>query len=297
MRVTLTGASGFIGRRLMRRLASEGHSLHVLGRQRPSLDAVFAFSQWDAYSSAVPQAAIKNADAIIHLAGEPVAQRWNPEVKSRIQRSRSVGTRAVVEAIESVTDRPHTLISASAIGYYGDRGEEVLEETSPPGEGFLPEVCIEWEREAEEAREFGVRVVLLRTGIVLGKEGGALKQMLPPFRLGLGGPTASGNQWMSWIHADDLVSAILFALQKDRVVGPLNLTSPSPVRNARFAEALGQVLHRPAVIHTPLFALRLLLGEAADVVLASQRVPPVALTQAGFTWTYRDIQSALEAAV
>ena len=298
MKITLTGASGFIGRRLIERLSDDGHTLHVLGRRRPSLlPPHAAFSEWDANSGDVPDAALRNTDAIVHLAGEPVAQRWNREIKSRIRNSRVIGTHSLVQAIATRADRPHTFVSASAIGYYGDRGSEVLTEQSPPGIGFLSDICGEWEREARAAGSLGLRVVMLRIGIVLGKEGGALKQMLPPFRLGMGGPMASGKQWMSWIHADDLVSMILFSLHEGKLFGPLNATAPNPVENAEFAKALGEVLNRPAVLHTPAFALKMMLGEAADVVLASQRVIPAALQDAGFSWKYPEIREALASAV
>jgi uncharacterized protein (TIGR01777 family) len=185
------------------------------------------------------------------------------------------------------------MVSASAIGYYGDRGDEVLEESSRPGKGFLADVCLEWEREARAAQQLGLRVVIPRIGIVLGKEGGALKQMLAPFRLGMGGPMASGRQWMSWIHADDLVELILFCLRNDAVSGAVNATSPNPVRNSEFAKALGDALGRPAILHTPVFALKMMLGEAAGVVLASQRVLPTALQSAGFEWRHPEVGGAL----
>ena len=295
MKITLTGASGFIGRRLIERLLAEGHEVHALGRRRPS-DKV-GFSEWDAESEHVPPEALDASDGIVHLAGEPVAQRWNRDVKSRIRNSRVVSTHGLVKELSRRASRPRVLISASAVGYYGDRGEETLDESSKPGKGFLSEVCLEWEREARAAHQLGLRVVMPRIGIVLGKEGGALKQMLPPFRLGMGGPIASGRQWMSWIHADDLVELILFCLHNDGVSGAVNATSPNPVRNSEFARALGDALSRPAIVHTPVFALKMMLGEAAEVVLASQRVLPNALQGAGFEWRYPDVNEALRHAV
>jgi uncharacterized protein (TIGR01777 family) len=294
MKVTLTGASGFIGQRLIERLLADGHSLHVLGRNRPAAaPPEVGFSPWDANNGEVPEEALRNVDAIVHLAGEPVAQRWNREIKSRIRNSRVIGTHSLVQALAKREERPHTFLSASAIGYYGDRGSEILTESSPPGTGYLAEVCGEWEREARAAGNLGLRVVMFRIGIVLGKEGGALKQMLPPFRLGMGGPMASGKQWMSWIHAADLVNALVFALRNANVFGPVNATAPNPVENAQFAKALGEALNRPAVLHTPTFALRMMLGEAADVVLASQRVVPKALQDAGFSWDHPQVEEAL----
>jgi uncharacterized protein (TIGR01777 family) len=279
-------------------LLTGGHKLHVLGRRRPSgAPPEVGFSEWDANSGVVPEEGLRQVDAIVHLAGEPVAQRWNREIKSRIRNSRVIGTHSLVQALAARTERPQTLISASAIGFYGDRGSEILNESSAPGTGFLSEVCGEWEREARAAGNLGLRVAILRIGIVLGKEGGALKQMIPPFRLGMGGPMASGKQWMSWIHADDLVSAIVFALENQSVFGPINATAPNPVENAEFAKALGDVLNRPAVLHTPAFALKMMLGEAADVVLASQRVMPAVLQQAGFRWEHGEVREALASAV
>jgi uncharacterized protein len=293
--ITLTGASGFLGQRLITRLLKDGHSVHALGRRRPS--AQVRFSEWNMNKEAVPSQALDGADAIIHLAGEPVAQRWNDEIKKRIRDTRILGTRAIVNAVSELKQRPVTLLSASAIGYYGNRADELLDEQSSPGQGFLSEVCVGWEREARAAGNLGLRVVMFRIGIVLGKEGGALKQMLPPFRLGVGGPTASGKQWMSWIHADDLIEAIVFSLTADDVFGPVNATSPNPVRNEEFAKSLGKALGRPALIHTPVFALKLMLGEAAEVVLASQRVAPKVLERARFSFRHPEIYDALRNAV
>lgn len=297
MNVALTGASGFIGQRLIARLLSGGHSLHALGRSRPAGPAEMAFFPWDASGGPVPLEALQAAGAIVHLAGEPIAQRWNQEVKDRIRDSRVLGTRALVEAVAQLRQRPQTLVCASAIGYYGDRGDEILDETSAPGSGFLPEVCLAWEQEARAAQELGLRVVMLRSGIVLGREGGALKQMLTPFKLGVGGPMSSGKQWMSWIHVDDLVEAILFALISPGGSGPVNGVAPKPVRNEQFAKELGSVLGRPALIPAPAFALKMMLGEAASVVLASQRVLPKALESAGFEFRYPELRGALQNAV
>jgi uncharacterized protein len=298
MKIALTGASGFIGRRLISRLLQDGRSVHALGRRRPSGSPAIGFSVWDASEGgAVPAEALRSAKAIVHLAGEPVAQRWNTDVKTRIMESRVQGTKAIVNAVAAAQDRPETLVCASAIGFYGDRGEEILDEASPPGTGFLPEVCLAWEREAGAAGNLGLRVVMLRIGIVLGKEGGALKQLLPPFRMGIGGPIASGQQWMSWIHVEDLVEIILFALDRDEVFGPVNATAPNPVRNEEFSKALGAALGRPAILHTPTFALKIMLGEAASVLLASQRVMPAVVERTGFTFQYPDVADALRHAV
>jgi uncharacterized protein (TIGR01777 family) len=294
MNGTLTGGSGLIGRHLLGALLSTGHSVHAIGRHNPGATR---FSFWNAEQGAVPIEALEGADAVIHLAGEPIAQRWNAAVKKRIRDSRVAGTRALVAAISTLHQRPQSFLCASAIGYYGDRADEILDEQSTQGGDFLADVCGEWEREARGAGHLGLRVIILRTGIVLAKDGGALKQMVPPFRFGVGGRIGSGDQWMSWIHIDDLVAAILFALGDANVFGPVNLVSPNPVRNREFAQALGKALGRPAVLPTPLFALKILLGETAGVVLASQRVVPEALNRAGFTFRYPEIQGALTNAV
>jgi uncharacterized protein (TIGR01777 family) len=199
----------------------------------------------------------------------------------------------VVEAIEAARKRPSVLVSASAIGYYGSRGDEVLTEQSPPGSGFLPEVCVEWEREAQAAARLGVRVALLRIGIVLGPGGGMLKSVLPPFKAGLGGRLGSGKQWMSWIHLDDLAGMIVFAIEDARVNGPVNAVAPQPVRNSDFTLAVAHTVHRPAVFPVPLFALKLRFGEMAEVILESQRVSPEAATSAGFRYRYPSLDEAL----
>lgn len=294
MNITLTGASGFIGNRLVARLAAAGHALHLVGRRRPAdLAAGIAFSTWDANQDSFPAASLDGADAVIHLAGEPVAQRWSAEVKDRIRRSRVEGTTALVRALAGRERRPRILIAASAIGFYGDRGDQLQTEASPPGKGFLPDICVAWERAADEATRLGLRVVKLRIGVVLGADGGALEKMLPPFRMGAGGPIGDGQQWMSWIHVDDMVGLLQFALESDTLSGAINATSPQPVTNAAFAKALGAALHRPAIFPVPVFALKLLYGEMAEVVLASQRVEPVAALRAGYRFQYPDLDQAL----
>ena len=292
MIVAITGASGFIGPRLVERLQNEGHSVRALGRRDPGLPGV-DFARWDA-SAEPPPETLRGADAVVNLAGEPVAQRWNGEVKRRIRDSRVNGTRNLVSAVGKLETRPVVLISASAIGYYGDRGEDILPETAAPGKDFLSTVCVEWEDQARRASEYGVRVALLRIGIVLGREGGALKQMVPLFRTGVGGPVGSGRQWSSWIHVDDIVGLIAFALRHDHAFGPLNATAPQPVRNADFAKTLGGVLGRPSMVPTPGIALKMLFGEMAQVVLSSQRVVPEATQRAGYTFQYPELRGALE---
>ena len=294
MNVTVTGASGFLGNRLIARLLEAGHRVHVLGRARKAeLPAEVAFSAWDAMKGPPPEESVAGADAVIHLAGEPVAQRWSDVVKRRIMDSRRLGTKHLVQALAHAGERPKVMVSASASGYYGDRGDEVLVETSDPGAGFLPEVCIEWEKQAWGAATLGIRVAMIRIGIVLGKEGGALAQMLPPFKLGVAGKLGSGEQWMSWIHVDDLIGLILFAVEQDRVSGAVNGVAPGAVRNAEFTRDLAEAVHRPAIIPVPRFALKLLFGEMGDIVLASQHIMPMVAESAGFKFRYPELPGAL----
>ena len=296
MNITLTGASGFLGNRLIARLLQDGHTLHVLGRKRSaSLPVAVLFTEWDALKGPAPEAGLTGADAVIHLAGEPVSQRWNAGVKRRIMDSRKLGTRHLVEALADSVRKPAVLVSASATGYYGDRGEETLMEDSNPGRGFLPEVCIEWEKQALNAEVLGIRVATVRIGLVLGKEGGALAQILPPFQMGVGGRLGTGQQWMSWIHVDDLIELFVFAMMRDGVAGAVNGVSPAPVRNADFTVALAKELHRPAILPVPRLALKVLFGEMAEIVLGSQKVLPKAAEGAGFRFQYRDVKVALAA--
>jgi uncharacterized protein len=289
----ITGASGFIGRRLVGRLLALGHEVNYLGRKRSgTLDSRAAFHLWNP-DEPPPLNSISRLDAIIHLAGEPVAQRWNDEVKQRIYSSRTEGTRKLVSAISELKHKPSVLVSASAVGYYGNRGDEILTEESTAGDDFLAKVCIDWEREASRAREFGLRVVIIRVSLALGREGGALKSMLTPFRLGLGGRFGSGRQWVPWIHVDDLVRLFVYSAENSNVSGPLNGTGPQPVRNSEFVQALGRALHRPAILPVPNFVLKLILGEVADSVVNSLRVIPQATERAGFQFTYPELEGAL----
>jgi uncharacterized protein (TIGR01777 family) len=294
MNITITGATGFIGARLVQNLLQAGHNVHVLGRKRGiDLSPSVRFSGWDSTTSEPPPESIATADAVIHLAGEPVAQRWTPETKDRIRSSRVDGTRNLVNGLSKQSRRPQVLLCASAIGYYGSRGDEVLAEASSPGRDFLAQVAIDWEQSAEKAEALGIRVVPLRFGVVLGNGGGALAKMLPPFRLGLGGRLSSGQQWMSWIHVDDVIGLIRFALPNTHVRGPMNATSPQPVTNAEFTRELAAALHRPAIFPVPRFALKLLFGEMAEVILGSQRVIPMAAQSAGFQFQYPELRPAL----
>ncbi len=295
MRITLTGASGFIGSRLIARLLERNHTLHLLGRRRPAnLPVGVQFSPWDATAGTAPTpAALEGVDAVIHLAGEPVAQRWTPAVKERIRTSRVEGTQALLGAIAQLPVKPQSFLAASAIGYYGDRGDELLTENAPAGAGFLPEICIAWESASSEAAKQGIRTVLLRIGIVLGPDGGALAKMITPFRLGVGGKVGSGRQWMSWIHAEDAVGLILHALETPHLKGPMNVTAPNPVRNADFTRSLGKALHRPTLFPVPEFGLKLVFGEMASMLISSQRVHCAAARSSGYRFQYPDLDAAL----
>jgi uncharacterized protein (TIGR01777 family) len=293
MRITISGGTGLIGRRLLKNLAGEGHTLHVLSRHAgANMPANVRLSVWNATKGDPPADSLQDTDVFIHLAGEPVAQRWNADVKQQIRESRVAGTRNLVAAMAKLDRKPQVLVCASAVGYYGSRGDETLDESSPPGNDFLAELCQAWEKEALAAEALGLRVAMIRTGIVLDARGGALAKMLPPFKLGLGGPIAGGKHWMSWIHIHDLVSMYQFALTQP-VRGALNGTAPSPERNADFSKALGAALHRPTFLPTPKFALGAMFGEMAEVVLASQRVFPKAAEAAGFRFRFPQLQPAL----
>jgi uncharacterized protein (TIGR01777 family) len=237
---------------------------------------------------------LQEFDAVVHLAGENVGSRWTESQKVRIRASRVTGTALLSRALAAATIPPRALIAASAVGYYGDRGDELLTEASPPGSGFLAEVCGEWESATEPAASGGLRVVNLRVGMVLSREGGALARMLTPFRLGLGGPIAGGRQYMSWITLDDLVRIIIFALTENSLRGPVNAVTPNPVTNTQFARTLGNVLRRPAILPLPAEAVRLMFGEMGqELLLASQRAQPARLTAAGFRFEFSDLEPAL----
>ena len=293
MKITITGASGLIGRRLMKPLIADGHALTVLSRHAgTNLPGNVKLSVWDPAKGEPAADALRDADAVIHLAGEPVAQRWSAEVKRRILESRVVGTRKLVEALGKLDRRPAVLVSSSAVGYYGSRGDEPLVESSGPGKGYLPEVCVAWEKEAEAAEALGIRVVRLRTGVVLDARGGALQKMLPPFRMGVGGKVGDGRQWMPWIHIHDLVGMIQFALGGP-LQGPVNGVGPDPVTNAAFTQALGAALKRPAVFPVPGFLLKIVFGEMSEVLMASQKVLPKAAESAGYVFKYPQLGPAL----
>lgn len=293
MKITISGASGLIGRRLVKLLAAEGHTLHVLSRYAgTNMPGNIRVSVWDPLKGEPPAEALRDADAIIHLAGEPVAQRWNDDVKRRIRESRVAGTVNLVRAISKVTPRPKALLSASASGYYGDRGDEVLTESSSPGNDFLAEVCVAWENAAREAEPLGVRVVRVRTGIVLDARGGALATMLPPFKMGVGGRIGTGQQWMPWIHAADLAGIFVWALNEP-VSGAVNGVAPNPVTNAEFTKALRATLKRPAIFPAPTLGLKILFGEMAQVLLGGQRMMPKAAQDGGYVFQFPEVGRAL----
>lgn len=290
--ILLSGASGFIGTLLAKQLRADGHRVVALTR-RPSADAV----RWDAERGEIDKAALARVapDTVINLAGEPIAQRWTQGRMRRIRDSRVNGTRALATAIAALPTKPTVLISGSAIGYYGaHRGDELLTEQSAAGRDWLAEVAVEWEGAASPAADAGIRVVLSRTGIVLGRDGGALQRMLPPFQLGAGGRIGSGQQWMSWISLEDAMRAIQFLMDSPSIAGPVNLVAPDAVRNEDFANTLGAVLHRPALVPVPEFALKLAFGRMADgTILASQRVAPKKIAGAGFEFRHPRLDEAL----
>jgi NAD dependent epimerase/dehydratase family enzyme len=339
VRVTLTGATGLIGTTLAARLVAQGAEVTVLSRDPARAEATLGVPAvgWDLLNEPAPVEALQGRDAVVHLAGENVAQRWTPSAKRAIRESRVIGTRHLVEGLRAcgsgsarsgagggeVADggsvggasgeagagrtgkgsgkghegRPKVVVSASAVGYYGARGEEPLDEEAPAGAGFLPEVCVAWEAQARAARELGVRTVQVRTGVVLDRRGGALAKMLPPFRLGVGGPVAGGRQYVSWIHVEDLAGIVCAALADERWSGPVNGTAPEPLANRELSRILGRVLHRPALVPVPAVALRALYGEMAQIVTTGARVLPVKPLVLGYEFRYPHLEEALSAAL
>ncbi len=297
MKLAVTGATGLVGGALCQHLIQAGHQVVALARNpekaREKLPTVEVVA-WDATSGHPPIDALEGLDAVVHLAGEPVAAgRWTSQRKKMIHESRVAGTRNLVEGLSHCQNPPKVLVSGSAIGYYGTHGDELLEETSHPGNDFLAELCQQWESEAKRATDSGVRVVLVRSGLILAREGGALPRMLPLFKMCVGGPLASGTQWMSWIHIKDELEAIGYAIEHDEIEGPLNLTAPNPVTNEEFSRTLARVLRRPAFFRVPGFVLQLLLGEMAEtLLLKGQRVLPKKLEQSGYQFSFSDLRGA-----
>jgi uncharacterized protein (TIGR01777 family) len=295
MKIIVSGGTGFIGGRVVERFKRDDHYVAVYSR-KPGLEKRTGIGSyfWDPLGAPPSEDSLENMNAVIHLAGEPVAQRWNNKVKQRIRDSRVLGTRNLVAAIGRTRHKPTTLVSASAIGIYGDRADEKLTEESLTGDGFLADVCREWEAEADRATEHGLRVVKLRIGFVLGRDGGALKEMLPAFRAGVAGRLGfSGKQWMPWIHVDDLCGLIHYAAMNENVSGVWNATAPNPVRNREFTRQMGIALHRPTLFPAPAPVLRVLFGELAEHMLDSVRVVPEAAEAAGFPFQYPTLAPAL----
>ena len=302
MKVVVTGATGFVGSRLVERLNAEGHSAIVLTRSATKAERIFPNSAdpnleivvYDPTQSGSWQEKISGCDGVVNLAGEAIAEtRWTPERKQSLMNSRKITTQKLVEAIANANPKPSVLVSASAIGFYGTSETATFDETSAAGSDFLAEVCQTWEAEANKVKESGVRLVILRTGIVLGM-GGALGKMLTPFRMFAGGPIGSGNPWFSWIHRDDLVNLILRALTRSQMEGVFNATAPKPIRMAEMTTTLGQVMNRPSWLPVPSFALEAMLGDGAKVVLEGQEVLPKHTLADGFEYQYPTIKAALE---
>jgi uncharacterized protein (TIGR01777 family) len=298
MRVTITGATGLVGTRIVRALRERGDEVTVLSRDPEQARAALGVeaAAWQPESGPAPADALAGRDGVIHLAGENLAQRWSDDVKQRVVTSRELGTRNLVAGIRAADPRPGALVSASGVDYYGVRGDERVTEESAPGSGFLAQVCVVWEREAAAAEELGLRVVRLRTAMALDKGGGALAKMLPFFRLGIGGPVAGGRQYLPWIHLDDLVRMYLAALDGQDWSGPVNAVAPNPPTNKEFSRALGRALRRPAVAPVPAFAIRLLYGEMADIVLHGRRAVPERALALGFTYAHPKLDEALKSA-
>jgi len=298
MRIVIAGATGFVGAALCRRLREGGHIVVALTRSperaRARLGDEVETLAWPDGDPAALAAGLSGAEGVVNLAGENLAAgRWTASRKRALVDSRLQTTTALVQALSVADPRPAVLVSASAVGYYGDRGDESVSEQSDPGNDFLANLCQKWEAAAAPAAEAGVRLVRLRIGVVLGPGGGALSKMLLPFRLGLGGPLGSGRQWFSWIHRDDLTRLVAFCLENPEAAGAVNGTAPNPVTNAELSRALGKVLHRPAFLPAPAFALRLALGEMSAMLLTGQRVLPEVALRLGFSFDYPDIEAAL----
>jgi uncharacterized protein (TIGR01777 family) len=297
MRAVVTGGTGFIGQQLIDRLEEPVVLTRNVAAARKKLPRAEVFA-WDPLKGPPPAEAFAGVEAVFHLSGEPVASgRWTADKKRRIRESRKLGTENLVRGLSALGHRPKVLVSASAIGYYGSRGDDILDESASPGSDFLAQVCREWETASHGARALGMRVVNPRIGIVLDDSGGALAKMLTPFKFGMGGRLGSGRQWMSWIHVDDLVGMFLYAAQNQQIDGPMNGTAPNPVTNRDFTRILASTLHRPAFFPVPGPALQILLGEFGSILLDSQRAIPRAAQKAGYDFQFSDLSLALSAIV
>jgi uncharacterized protein (TIGR01777 family) len=297
--VAVTGAGGFVGRRLVSELLARGYRVVALGRTPAtmSLPAAVERRRFDPNDPQPDPAVFADVDGVVHLAGESVAGRWNAEKKRAIRDSRVLGTRHLIEALAACERKPEVFVCASASGYYASRGDEALTEVSAPGDDFLAQVCQEWEHEARGAERLGMRTVMLRTGIVLGRDGGALAQMALPFRFGAGGPFGSGRQFMPWIHLVDLTAMYVAALEREDLRGPINAVAPDYATSTRVAQAIGHALNRPALLPAPAFGLRLALGEFAESIIGSQLILPTVAEDAGFVWTFPLLERAMNEAL
>jgi uncharacterized protein len=295
MKILITGATGLIGRAICRRLADEAHQLVVLSRRPDSAEMEGArVFRWEPALGPPESGVWEGVDAVIHLAGESVAAlRWTDEQKRRIRDSRVIGTRHLLEGIKAAADRPKILVSGSAVGFYGNRGDEHLDERSAAGQGFLPDVCRQWESEALRGREMGLRVVMVRSGVVLSTDGGALEKMLLPFKLGLGGRMGDGRQWFPWIHIDDIAGIFCHALFSAGLSGPVNGVAPGIVSNGEFTNKLAAALRRPVIFSVPEVVLKIVMGEMAEIVLHSQRVIPRAAMDSGYRFRFQTLEPAL----
>lgn len=298
-RIVVTGATGLIGKKLVNALIDRGDELLIFSRDAEKAKSIFPkakeYVKWDYRKPDLWKSKLDNSNSAIHLAGINLfSKRWNESFKREVIESREVSTRNLVEAIKSCTNKPEVFISASGIGYYGDCGETILDEKSPKGNDFLTDVCEVWESEAAKVEEAGVRNVRIRTGLVLSTEDGALKQMLPPFKFFIGGPLGNGKQWASWLHIDDIVGIYLHAIENNKLRGAVNAASPNPVRMKEFAKTLGKVLNRPSLFPVPKFLLKLVVGEAAEVVTASQRIDVKKLLNSGYQFKFTELSKALE---
>ncbi len=303
MKIVLAGGTGFLGRPLWARLASHGHEVVVLTRGPAVRHAIGRTVSWDPAGGAAGDLSwaseIDGADALINLSGEGIAdKRWSDRRKQVLRESRILATRSLVAAARAAVRKPGVFVSGSAVGYYGNTGDRPVEESFPPGSDFLATLCVDWEAEAHAASALGCRVVAVRTGVVLAREGGVLKRLIPPFRFFAGGPMGSGQQYMSWIHRDDWVDIVEWAMDRPQISGPVNATAPNPATNREFSAALGRALHRPSRLRLPALALRLIVGEMADVSLVrGQRVLPKRALDAGFQFRYPDLTASLQAAI
>ena len=301
MKVTVTGATGQLGRALVSELDERGHEVLALSRDAGSgqrkLGSGATVLEWPSPKEAPPpREALEGQDAVVHLLGEAIDQRWSDGVKAELRDSRVRSTRQLIEGLSAARRRPKVLVSQSASGFYGDRGSEELDESSPPGDDFLAELVVEWEAEAARAEELGVRVVTTRTGVVLSPDGGALDKMLPFFKAGIGGPVAGGGQYVPWVHSDDVTGALAAVMENDDARGPVNVCAPEPVTNKELSRTLGRVLRRPAFLPVPGVAVKALYGEMAHIVITGQRVRPRRLQELGYQFRQPELEAALRSA-